>query len=167
MDDFILQFCNIEKSFFGVPVLKNVCMDIPRGHIIGMIGENGAGKSTLMNILGGVVPFDSGQILLNGENYIPHDPAAATSAGIAFIHQELNLFTNLTISENLFISNFPALGKTPFLNKSRIRSLAQEYLKMVDLDLSPDTTVDRLVTRRTPIGGSSQSAQSGCIHHPF
>src|SRR5512134_946729 len=103
MDDLILQFCKVDKSFFGVPVLKNVSIDFPRGHIIGLIGENGAGKSTLMNILGGVVPFDGGKILLNGQEYAPQDPASATRAGIAFIHQELNLFTNLSIAENLFI----------------------------------------------------------------
>ncbi len=144
MDDLILQFCKIEKSFFGVRVLKNVSLDIQRGHIVGLIGENGAGKSTLMNILGGVVPFDAGSLLLNGQEYAPNDPEAATRAGIAFIHQELNLFTNLSIAENLFISNFPLVGKTPFLNKARIHAQAQEYLKMVDLDLSPATTVDKL-----------------------
>jgi ABC-type sugar transport system ATPase subunit len=144
MQDFILQFRKIDKSFFGVRVLKNVSIDIQRGHIVGMIGENGAGKSTLVNILGGVVPFDAGSLLLNGQEYAPHDPEAATSAGIAFIHQELNLFTNLSIAENLFISNFPLMGKTPFLNKAHIRSKAQEYLAMVDLNLSPDTTVDKL-----------------------
>ncbi|RPJ27624.1 MAG: sugar ABC transporter ATP-binding protein [Chloroflexi bacterium] len=144
MDDLILQFCKVDKSFFGVPVLKNVSIDIQRGHIIGMIGENGAGKSTLMNILGGVVPFDAGNMLLNGQDYVPHDPASATRAGIAFIHQELNLFTNLSIAENLFISNFPHVGKSPFLNKVRIRTKTQEYLAMVDLDLSPDTMVDKL-----------------------
>ena len=54
------------------------------------------------------------------------------------------LFTNLSIAENLFISNFPLVGKTPFLNKARLHAKAQEYLKMVDLDLSPATTVDKL-----------------------
>jgi ABC-type sugar transport system ATPase subunit len=144
MDDLIFQFCKINKSFFGVPVLKNVSIDFQRGHITGLIGENGAGKSTMMNILGGVVPFDGGQMLLNGQDYVPHDPASATKAGIAFIHQELNLFTNLSIAENLFIGNFPHVGGTPFLNKANIRARTQEYLKMVDMDLSPDITVDRL-----------------------
>jgi len=144
MEDFILQFCKIDKSFFGVPVLKNVSIDIQRGRIVGLIGENGAGKSTLMNILGGVVPFDSGKLLLNGQDYAPHDPESATRAGIAFIHQELNLFTNLSIAENLFINNFPHIGKSPFLNKTQIRTKTKEYLAMVDLNLSPDITVDRL-----------------------
>jgi len=144
MDDLILQFCNIDKSFFGVRVLKNVSLDIPRGHIVGLIGENGAGKSTLMNILGGVVPLDKGKMLLNGQEYAPRDPAQASGAGIAFIHQELNLFTNLSIAENFFISDFPLVSKTPFLNKKHIRLKAQEFMRLVDLDLSPDTTVEKL-----------------------
>lgn len=144
MDDLILQFCNIEKSFFGVRVLKNVSLDIQRGHIIGLIGENGAGKSTLMNILGGVVPLDKGKMLLNGQEYAPRDPAQASGAGIAFIHQELNLFTNLSIAENFFISDFPLIGKSPFLNKKHIRAKAQEYMRLVDLDISPDTTIEKL-----------------------
>ena len=144
MDDLILQFCNIDKSFFGVRVLKNVSLDIPRGHIVGLIGENGAGKSTLMNILGGVVSLDHGKMLLNGQEYAPRDPAHASAAGIAFIHQELNLFTNLSIAENFFISGFPLIGKTPFLDKKHIRARAQEYMRLVDLDISPDTTVEKL-----------------------
>lgn len=144
MNDFILQFCNIEKRFFGVRVLKDVSIDIQRGHVIGLIGENGAGKSTLMNILGGVVPFDKGKMLLNGRDYAPRDPAQAAAAGIAFIHQELNLFTNLSIAENFFISDFPTYGKLPFLNKNHIRAKAQEFLAMVDLNISPDTTVEKL-----------------------
>lgn len=144
MDSTILQFCNITKSFFGVKVLKDISIDIRRGEIVGLIGENGAGKSTLMNILGGVVPFDSGRMLFEGKEYAPHDPAQATHHGIAFIHQELNLFTNLSIAENFFISDFPRLGKTPFLDRSRVRAEAQKYLAMVNLNLSPDTTVEKL-----------------------
>ncbi len=144
MNDFILQFCSIEKSFFGVRVLKDVNIDIRRGHIVGLIGENGAGKSTLMNILGGVIPFDAGKILLNGKDYAPRDPSQAARSGIAFIHQELNLFTNLSVAENFFISDFPLLGKTPFLDKKRILAKTQEFLSLVDLDIPPGTTVEKL-----------------------
>ncbi len=66
---------------------------------MGLIGQNGAGKSTLMNILGGVVRADSGEMILTAAATTPHKPSDATGAGIAFIHQELNLFTNLSIAE--------------------------------------------------------------------
>ena len=144
MTDTILRFEDVHKAFFGVTVLESITLEIERGSIVGLVGENGAGKSTLMNILGGVVPLDAGQMLLDGEAYAPHDPRDADHAGIAFIHQELNLFTNLTIAENFFISGFPTMGKVPLLSRGEIRRRAQEFLAMVDLDVSPDVKVERL-----------------------
>ncbi len=144
MSDLILQFKDIHKSFFGVPVLKAIDLDIERGTTVGLVGENGAGKSTLMNILGGVVPPTSGQMLLNGEAYRPHDPKVADEAGIAFIHQELNLFTNLTIAENFFINDFPTTGGLPLLNRRDLSNRAREFLGQVDLEVSPDMRVERL-----------------------
>jgi ribose transport system ATP-binding protein len=144
MSDLILQFKDIHKAFFGVPVLEGIDLDIERGTTVGLVGENGAGKSTLMNILGGVVPPTSGRMLLNGESYEPGDAADADHAGIAFIHQELNLFTNLSIAENFFISDFPTAGRLPLLNRRDLNNRARKYLKLVDLDLSPDMAVERL-----------------------
>ncbi len=144
MSDLILQFQGIDKSFFGVPVLKGIDLDVERGTTVGLVGENGAGKSTLMNILGGVVPATAGQMLLNGKAFEPGDPKHADEAGIAFIHQELNLFTNLSIAENFFISDFPTLGRAPLLNRRELNDRAREYLAMVDLHVSPDMRVERL-----------------------
>jgi ribose transport system ATP-binding protein len=144
MSDLILQFEGIDKAFFGVPVLQGIDLAIERGTTLGLVGENGAGKSTLMNILGGVVPPSAGRMLLDGREYHPHDARVADQAGIAFIHQELNLFTNLTIAENFFVSDFPTLGRVPLLNGREIRRRARDYLKLVDLDVSPDVRVERL-----------------------
>ena len=63
-----------------------------------------------MNILGGVIHADSGRVLFDGQEHRPRNPHEATQSGIAFIHQELNLFTNLTVAENLFIGGFPRVG---------------------------------------------------------
>ncbi|MBM3823887.1 MAG: sugar ABC transporter ATP-binding protein [Verrucomicrobia bacterium] len=106
-----LQFHAITKSFFGVPVLKEVSFIVPAGQTLGLVGENGAGKSTLMNILGGNLTPDAGQMSLAGEPHAPAAPKEATRAGVAFIHQELNLFPNLSIAENLFLAAFPRLGQ--------------------------------------------------------
>jgi ABC-type sugar transport system ATPase subunit len=144
MTDLILQFEGIDKSFFGVPVLMGIDIDIERGTTLGLVGENGAGKSTLMNILGGVVPPSAGRMLLNGGEYYPHDPKVAEESGIAFIHQELNLFTNLSIAENFFISDFPTAGRVPLLNRRDLNRRAREFLALVDLDVSPDMRVERL-----------------------
>jgi ABC-type sugar transport system ATPase subunit len=144
MDDVILEFRNINKLFFGVYALHDVTLCARRGHVLGLIGENGAGKSTLMNILGGVIRPDSGEMLLNGQAYQPRTPSDATHAGIAFIHQELNLFTNLSIAENIFIDAFPRRGRWPVLHRANIRKRAEQLLDSVGLNLSPNVLVEKL-----------------------
>jgi ribose transport system ATP-binding protein len=144
MTDSIFTFESIEKSFFGVRVLKNVSLSLPRGKVLGLVGENGAGKSTLMNLVGGVVTPDSGQMLLDGQHYAPRTPGDANDAGVAFIHQELNLFTNLSIAENIFINGFPRVSWLPMLNRNAMRSRTKQYLDAVDLRVPPDTLVEKL-----------------------
>ncbi len=139
-----VSFASIEKGFFGVPVLKGVSFDVAAGHIVGLLGENGAGKSTLMNVLGGVLRPDGGSMRLHGEPYAPASPRDASAAGVAFIHQELNLFTNLSIAENLQIASFPRRGRLPLVDRRRLRGFAREMLERVRLDVSPDVLVERL-----------------------
>lgn len=88
-----LKMDGICKSFGSNEVLKSVGFQLGEGEICALLGENGAGKSTLMNILGGVLQPDSGDILLDGEKKTFDSPAQSLDAGIAFIHQELNLLT--------------------------------------------------------------------------
>ena len=107
MSDAILSLERISKTFFGIHALRDVSLTLGRGRVVGLIGQNGAGKSTLMNVIGGVVRPDSGGMVLDGLPYTPQNPAHASRAGIAFIHQELNLFSNLSIAENIFIDRFP------------------------------------------------------------
>ena len=97
-----LEMQDICKSFGVVRVLKNVDFSVRGGEIRALIGENGAGKSTLMNLLGGVLQPDSGRMLLDGNPVSFRNPAESLSAGIAFIHQELNLINDLTIYETAF-----------------------------------------------------------------
>jgi ribose transport system ATP-binding protein len=146
MEEIILEYRNISKGFYGIPVLKNINFKLEKGKTLGLVGENGAGKSTLMNILGGVFPFDDGEVLLNSLLFKPKNPKDATKSGIAFIHQELNLFTNLTISENIFITNFPtsSFGRIPLISKKEIFKKTKELLKILDLNVSPDMVVEKL-----------------------
>jgi ABC-type sugar transport system ATPase subunit len=139
-----LEFDCISKSFFGVRALSEVTMSVREGDVLGLIGENGAGKSTLMNILGGVVAADVGTITLFGDDFRPTCPADATRAGIAFIHQELNLFTNLSIMDNLFIDGFPRFGNSPLIDKRKGHRQAEEMLLWVDMDVSPNTLIEHL-----------------------
>ena len=142
----ILEYREISKRFFDVEVLKNVSFTLRQGTVLGLVGENGAGKSTLMNLLGGVFPYDSGEILLNGKKYAPRHPKEALGHQIAFIHQELNLFTNLSVMENLFLHDFPKAGipGLPFISRSKMRRKAMEVLETVDLSVSPDMPVEKL-----------------------
>jgi len=144
MPEPILHFDGISKSFFGVPALRDVTFALPQGRVVGLIGENGAGKTTLMNILGGVLGPDSGTMTLRGADYAPRNPAQAARAGVAFIHQELNLFTNLSIVDNLFIDRYPRFGKFPFLNKPLAKRQTKQLLESLNLELSPETQVDKL-----------------------
>ena len=138
----LLTLQNVHKAFFGVPALRDVSLTVNEGRILGLIGENGAGKSTLMNIVGGVVSADAGTMTLAGQSYTPRKPSDATKNGIAFIHQELNLFTNLSIAENIFIDGFPKRGL--FIDKAKMEKRVSELLKAVGLEASPDTLVDNL-----------------------
>ena len=142
----VLETRSLTKSFFGVAAVKDVSIKVNQGEILGLIGQNGAGKSTLMNLIGGVVQPDSGEMVYQGQRYAPRSPADANAARIAFIHQELNLFTNLTIAENIFIEGFPTRGLGPFhfVDRATVRQRTREVLDAVGLDLSPDMQVDRL-----------------------
>lgn len=140
----MLEFEHITKRFFGITALEDVNLHLQHGHLLGLIGENGAGKSTLMNILGGLFPPDEGVMKLGGRAYTPATPRDATEQGVAFIHQELNLFTNLTIAENIFIDRFPTLGGTPLIRAPHIAEQTKALLDSINLHLAPNTLVETL-----------------------
>ena len=141
----LLRIEGLTKSFFGVEVLHGVGFTLEAGRVLGLVGENGSGKSTTMNILGGVHQPDGGAMWLADRPYQPRGPRDAAGNGIAFIHQELNLFKNLSIEENLFIGGFPKLVPgLPLIDRRRVRARTAELLKAVELDLPPSTMVSRL-----------------------
>ncbi len=149
MSSLILEYHDISKTFFGIKALDGINLVVNEGRVLGLIGQNGAGKSTLMNILGGIVqPDPGGHMLLRGKPYAPRNPASATTHGIAFIHQELNLFTNLNIAENIFIDQLPKrrLGgvRMPIVDYGEIYKQTSELLHSISLKLSPKTLIDDL-----------------------
>src|SRR5690606_1443876 len=93
----------ISKSFAGVAALTDVAFDLNAGEVHALMGENGAGKSTLMKILSGRYQPTSGEIVLRGKARTFAGTQAAQEAGIAIIHQEFNLFPNLSAAENIFL----------------------------------------------------------------
>lgn len=132
----------ISKSFGSNRVLKEVDFTLHDGEIHALLGENGAGKSTLMNILGGVLKADAGEIFLNGHICRFDSPREAIENGIAFIHQELNLINDLSVYENLFIGE--ELKKGAFLRRKAMKEKAKCVLKSMDVDVDPDMLVSSL-----------------------
>ncbi len=133
----------VHKSFAGVPVLRGVSLTLAPASVLGLVGENGAGKSTLMNILGGHLRPDAGSIHVDGGVYQPRGAGDARQAGVAFVHQELTLFPNLTIAENLHLVRFPRrLGG--WIDRPASRRLASDQLARVGLRRGPDTPVEQL-----------------------
>jgi ribose transport system ATP-binding protein len=146
MADPIMTLEGVSRSFFGVPALVDVRLDIRRGRALGLVGQNGAGKSTLMNLLGGVLRPDSGAMRLEGTSYAPTGPRDASRRRIGFIHQELNLFTNLSIAENIFIDDFPRRSIGPFraIDRKALQTRTAQLLEAVSLEHRPETSVGSL-----------------------
>lgn len=131
---------NITKSFGTNKVLKDVSITITDGEICALIGENGAGKSTLMNILGGVHQMDSGAIFINEKKVQFATPADSLKAGIAFIHQELNLINDLPIFENMFLGR-ELKGRRGRLDLEKMMDETADIFKKINIDLDPRTMV--------------------------
>lgn len=137
-----LTMSGIDKSFDRNRVLKGVSFTLADGEIRALIGENGAGKSTLMNILGGVYQPDSGKIILNGQPVSFKTPRESIDAGIAFIHQELNLVNDLSIYENLFIGR--EKKRHGFLDHAGMIEEARRVLARMNVSLDPRAMVREL-----------------------
>jgi len=140
----LIEMNNISKAFSGNQVLKNVQFEITKGEIHALMGENGAGKSTLMKILTGIYSRDTGEIRVNGNPVVFKNPKEAEQAGIAVIHQELNILPDLTVCENLFLGREKTYGKTGFLKTSQMKKEAKAALKELGLDMDVDTPASQL-----------------------
>ncbi|MEI6539788.1 MAG: ATP-binding cassette domain-containing protein, partial [Planctomycetota bacterium] len=140
----LLSLQGVEKSFCGVKVLKGVSFRVPAGGMVGLVGENGAGKSTLVNILGGNLQPEAGALRFDGADYAPQSPQDAVRRGIAFIHQELNLFPNLTVAENIFLTRFPRSSGMPFIRRGEMNERTAALLRGVGLDIPPHRLVESL-----------------------
>ncbi|TIX87544.1 sugar ABC transporter ATP-binding protein [Rhizobium sp. P44RR-XXIV] len=140
-----LSLSGIGKTYPGVVALDNFSMDVNPGEVIGLVGENGAGKSTLMKILGGVVKPDRGAIRLDGAEHEAFTVESSIASGIAFVHQELNLFDNLNVAANIFLGREPLRGGLmKLVDRDRLRTMVAPLLKRVGANFSPDRPVSSL-----------------------
>ena len=138
----LLTIERVSKSFPGVQALRDVSLHVMPGEVLSVIGENGAGKSTLMKILAGVQLPDSGTIQWTGKSVRFTNPNEAMQAGIALIHQELNLADNLTVGENIFLGREPT--KFGFILRTKMNTMAEACLKRVGLNFPANTPLQKL-----------------------
>jgi len=103
----LLELANISKSFPGVKALEDVHFSTDAGEVHALVGENGAGKSTLIKVISGVHPADSGTIHMDGQPVHFRSPHDAQAAGIATMYQELSLYPELSVAENIFMGHAP------------------------------------------------------------
>jgi ribose transport system ATP-binding protein len=137
-----LELHGISKTYPGVVALNDVSLSVGRGEIVGLIGENGAGKSTLMKVLGGVIAPTTGTIKVDGHEHAALTVNDAIKGGIAFVHQELNLFDNLDVAGNVFIGREPLYGgPLKLLDTKKLHRQVQPLLDKLGVDFEPDTPV--------------------------
>ncbi len=140
----VLALAGIAKAFPGVKALKGVSFDVRAGEVHALLGENGAGKSTLIKIMSGVHHPDAGEISLDGQPFRPSGPHEARRAGIATIHQELLLFPDLTVAENVFMGHAPG-SRWRGMDWRAMRRETKNLLASLDIhDLDPDAVVGTL-----------------------
>ncbi|KXG44187.1 sugar ABC transporter ATP-binding protein [Tepidibacillus infernus] len=140
----LIEMKGIYKSFFHVKVLENVDFSICSGEVHALMGENGAGKSTLMKILTGIYQKDAGEVFVRGKAVHFKGPKEAEQAGIAVIHQELNIIPHLTVAENMFLGRELRLVKTGILRNKEMKQKTEEYLKRLGIEIDPDIPAGEL-----------------------
>ena len=140
-----LKLSGLRKTYPGVVALADFSMEVRPGEVIGLVGENGAGKSTLMKILGGVIEPDRGTIEIDGVAHPSLAVAQSMAAGIAFVHQELNLFDNLDVAANIYIGREPRkYGFLQLVDDDKLHKAVQPFLDRLGATFSPATPVSRL-----------------------
>jgi len=145
-DDIILRLEDVSKVYSGIVAVKRANLELRRGAVNVLVGENGAGKSTLMKIIAGVERPTLGKIILDGEQVSFDSPADAQAHGIGMIFQELNLFANMSVAENIFATREITRGLRGIDHKAQVEK-ASALLKRLDAGISAETMVEDL-----PIG---------------
>lgn len=142
--DFILQLQDINKAFYGVPVLKGVNFDLYKGEVHALLGENGAGKSTLIKILSGAYRPDAGTIILDGNKIGPnYSPKIAEDLGIVTIYQNFHLVPHLSVAENLALRSLTSRSAV-FIDWRRTNAQAQAALAKINFAIDPESRVKEL-----------------------
>ena len=136
----VIEADSVVKKFGGVTAVNDVSVSVREGEIYGLIGENGAGKSTLMRMLAGLYTPDSGEVRVLGKTL--DGAKSALEAGIAIVHQELNLIPEMTVAENIMLGSFPTSGG--FTETKKLKAVAKETLEEIGVPIDLNEPVSRL-----------------------
>ena len=146
MSDLIVQLTGITKKYYGNKVLDQVDFDLCKGEVHSLIGENGSGKTTLMKILSGAIRPNSGSIIFDGQAVSFEHPKQALKVGIGMVYQDITLFPDLSVAENIFFGH-ESKKKLLHLNTIDYKQLnlsTKDLLESFSLDLDPETLVENL-----------------------
>lgn len=139
----LLEVTGVSKAFVGVQALKDVSFSLNPAEVHCLAGENGSGKSTLIKVISGVHAPDTGQITLSGTQFERLTPIQAINHGVQVIYQDFSVFPNLTVMENLAVNRELAEHRT-FVNRKRMRQIAEEAIGRIGFDIDLDETVENL-----------------------
>jgi inositol transport system ATP-binding protein len=142
-EPYLLEVLNVSKGFPGVVALANVQLRVRPGTVLALMGENGAGKSTLMKIIAGIYQPDSGELRLKGRPVTFATPLAALQAGIAMIHQELNLMPHMSIAENIWIGR-EQQNRLGLIDHREMHRCTAALLARLRIELDPEGQVGNL-----------------------
>jgi len=137
-----LEFCSVTKTYPGVRALQDVSFTIRPGSVHALLGENGAGKSTLLKTLSGAHLPSAGHLRIDGQDVLFHNTAAAITAGVAVIYQELHLVPQLSVAENLFLGHLPA--RVGIVDRRTLRDNTIQQLRRFGEEINPRTPAARL-----------------------
>jgi simple sugar transport system ATP-binding protein len=140
----MLELREITKRFPGVLANDKISISADRGKVLGLLGENGAGKTTLMNILSGLYKPDSGQIVIDGEERVFSDPAAAIGAGVGMVHQHFMLVPVFDVVEAVALGAETVTGPLGTFDRAAARKRITELSAQYKLNVNPDAKIESL-----------------------
>lgn len=139
----LVKLRHISKSFFGTKVLNNIDFEIGRGEVRCLIGENGCGKSTMIKVISGYYEFDEGELFINGKKYLKITPSESMREGIQVIYQDFALFPNMSVAENIMMTDFMNSSKH-ICDWKDMKQQSHEVMDYLGINLNAQTDVSEL-----------------------